>query len=211
MQRQIEEPYFGQFRKNLTDLFGQEYARTQQPIYGPAQIANVLSQSNQLFSDTMDKIGGTLAARGGLRSGAMDTAASTAGIASAANTSSFLNQLPFMEEQTRRVASSQLLGLGAGWTGRSPLSQIFSSEGKTSENSTTNALSQSTQQGAPWWKNLLTNVGGMIPGLTENWANNRIKVPGWVYDPASYRPDPWNSLPWAGGSDEDFSSMFGGR
>ena len=157
-----EPDYFANFRQALIPQFQNELYKEQQPVYGDAQKASFVSNLNDLAHSSMSSIQNMLGASGATDAGRGETAMGDLEMKKFGKISDYMSQLPMLNEQARRSGISNLLGMGAGWTGKAPV-------GSTTEGSNTFDMnSTTTQQGAPWWKGLLN---GILPGATNAVVN----------------------------------------
>jgi hypothetical protein len=147
----IEPGYMGAFRQqgmgNLTDFLGQ----MMQGPYGSQQVSqgiqNIQVGGNAATGQTLQN----LAKFGRLNSGSADTAMTGIGANTASGVSSWMNQVPLLNYQAKSSAVSPLLNTWANWAGKAPVGQI----------NVGNQQQTSTDQGAPFWSNFASNLGGM--------------------------------------------------
>jgi len=95
---------FGQYQRGLT--------QTQSPIYGQGQIANYLSNLNDLANRSIQSLQGNLARTGGLNSGALASGATQANLARMGQQSNFLANVPLMNRQAMLQGAQTYGGLG---------------------------------------------------------------------------------------------------
>jgi hypothetical protein len=156
-----EQPYFADFRKGLIPQFDSMMRKAQQPIYGDAQKAGVISDANNIFNTGMQGLRGAMAAGGRLRSGAMESAGMGMGINRAGGIASFFSQLPAMEQQAQWAKAAPLLQAGMGWAGQAPVGQTT----KGTQQMTGNASGTQTQYGPSFGQNMAYGMGGMLPNI----------------------------------------------
>jgi hypothetical protein len=156
MQEAIEPDYFSDFRKGLIPMFNNLVEEAKQPTYTDAERADIYGRANENYDASLGNAKNALARMGGLRSGVADTMAGDLAMGRAGQLTDFEMKLPAMERDARFGKLSNLMGLGAQWSGRAPISY------KTTENSKVTGNSQTQVDGGPWWKNML---GGAAGGL----------------------------------------------
>lgn len=183
----VEDPALSGFRSGLTSLFGQEYKKAQQPVFGDAQKASYLNSLNDLSAQSMDTLKSHLAGVGALDSGA--TAQGMSGIEQGrfGQYANFLGQLPFQEEQRRAQVSQNLLGLGLNFAGRGPTQQFTfgnatgAATGKsaTSETGTdTKTAHETTVGSAPGFgAQVGAGIGGALGAIGGGVASGDIDLP----------------------------------
>lgn len=185
----IEDPRFSSFRNSLLPLFGQEFNKAQQPIYGDGQKASTLQDINEQFAGIVDIIAQQGAARGQLGSGLMPQLNLEAQLAGAGQRANFLSQLPMLEENARRTSIGNLLNMGTNFAGRAPISQASSGTQESSQQGQSSQTQQGTTERSgtqsqqieqpPLWQRLLSagggilgNSGGLSPFLQELGTND---------------------------------------
>jgi hypothetical protein len=184
----IEDPRFAAFRQGLLPKFEEEFERVQQPIFGEGVRAGTLQDINEQFAGVSDRIAQQGAARGQLGSGLMPQMELEAELAGAGQRASFLGQLPLLEEQSRRTATAGLLGQGAQFAGRAPIStrrtgveefETFAESQERLERERTASGAESTRIQQPsLFSRLLSTGGGLLAGGAFNPLLNRARGGG---------------------------------
>jgi hypothetical protein len=164
--QQTEPDYMSQFRQMLLPQFGQLMQRAQQPVFGNPQIAQFMQQSNQAGEGAINSLSQNLARRGVLDSGAFASGIGDIQRGNVANQTGFLSQLPFLNNQAYMSNVGGLLGQGMNFAGRGPIGQFnfgnTTGRQTMSEDKTTTGNAQQTQQGAPWWQQMMDPLSKFI-------------------------------------------------
>lgn len=159
-----EDANFSAFRNTLLPLFGQEFSRAQQPVYGKAQQASFMEGVNSLTEDATKALRNQLAGVGALDSGRFERGATDIERSRLGKLVDFNAQLPFQEAQARSARMNPLLALASQFAGRAPLGQ----ETTGSQSSTTTSSGTRQQQGntdiygQPAWRSIFNSVGGWL-------------------------------------------------
>lgn len=163
--QQTEDPSLAPFRQMLMGAFGGQLSEAQRPAFGNAEIANIIQNINEASNSASKSLTARLARTGALNSGRAAVGQGLLEQGRAGQISGFLSQVPQLNRQARQQALNPLLSLGLGFTGRGPqgvttttndsASNVFSSNREFDQSGV------SSQQGAPWWRNLLGGLGGL--------------------------------------------------
>lgn len=183
----VEQDYFSQFRKGLVPLFEQEVKRAQEPIYGDAQKASLVSSLNDAAQKAVASLSARLARSGGLDSGRWSAGVGDIESERLGKLTDFFANLPLMEEQARRSGVGGLLGQGIQWAGAAPVGERTSGSGsgERSGTSTTTGTNTQTLFGTPWQSGFMQQ-GGALSGALFNYLLGK----GFGKPSA---PAPWNS------------------
>lgn len=140
----IEPGYFSDFRKSLVGPYQSYLNNAQKPVYGQAQNAQFLNQSNNLTNSSMNNLASTLATRtGSLNSGAFSKGASDILMNRQSNVSNYNMMTPLLNQQAVMQNMTAALGLGTGWAGKAPLGSTTTDSRQTNFTGTSNTTSGS--------------------------------------------------------------------
>lgn len=175
--QQTEDPSLAPFRQMLMGAFGGALSDAQRPAFGNSEIANIIQNINQASNAASKSLTGRLARTGSLDSGRAAVGQGLLEQGRAGQITGFLSQVPQLNRQARQQALNPLLSLGLGFTGRGPQG-VTTTTNDTASNmfDSTRQFDQSgvsAQQGAPWWRNLLSDAGG----FGQTFAADRL---GWL-------------------------------
>jgi len=142
-----ENPMFTQFRESILPAIAAQYSEAQKPAYGAPEIAQAIQTGNKATTAAEQGNIARAARTGTLQAG--NTAATNASLdaANTANITNFMNQIPFLNQQTAFDRTNSLLGLAAGFLGQSPIGQTTTSQQTGSNVGTNTAMSTSTGTG----------------------------------------------------------------
>jgi len=205
--QQFTDPTLAGGLRNLFGQYQRGLQQTQQPLYGQGQIANYLSNLNDLANRSIQSLQGNLARTGGLNSGALASGATQIGLGRMGQQSNFLANVPLMNRQAMLQGAQAYGGLGNQLLSLAPRTQTTQQTGQES------GTSRQTQSYTP---SLLSDIGqGLgiaggvmgMPGLSS-FMGGGGGAPG-APAPSFAPPDLLNSSMFAGAG-SPFGAQVGG-
>lgn len=141
-----ENPIFTQFRESLLPGIASQYNLAQKPLYGDQQTAEVTNAANNNYNSAISGITQQMARRGALTGGNFTDAASAIDAARAGEITNFTNQIPLLNQQNKFNQTQQVLGMGAGLVGQSPIGSTTTGTNTGSNSGTSNTVGASSGQ-----------------------------------------------------------------
>lgn len=176
MQEAIEDPYFSLLRKAMGGQLAGAFQDSKKPVYGEQEKANVLSDLNDLASDSMAALRANLGAVGGSNSGRALGGMQEIQKGRTKEATAFLSQIPLLNRQYKDNQVNSLLGIGTNFTGRAPISTKTSG----TQSGTSNSIFNQDYTGPSFLKGLAGNLGGLFGAFTGDQIGGKSKVPvGW--------------------------------
>ena len=161
-------PLVQQFQNQLGRQIGGALQTAQQPLYGSAQVAQVLNNLNNLGNASIANLRSNLARTGGLQGGQLGQGITDIDIAKMGQASGFASQLPLMNRQAMLQSMTQLGGLGNQFLSVAPKTQTTAGT-QTGMQQQTGTSQQTTS--LPWYSGLqgalgpIASIGGALTGM----------------------------------------------
>jgi hypothetical protein len=166
-----EDPRFTDYRASLLPALSKQYDEAQKPVYGDAQVGQAVQNSNDVYNAGEQGVANSAARRGVLDSGAYSGPVSSLEQARTGGITSFMNSLPFLNEQAKWGRTQDLLGMATNFLGKSPIGQTQTGTTQSTQQGTQTGQGTDTRNGTnvqtstPGWGNVLGGIAGGLAGM----------------------------------------------